>query len=268
MATHAQKWPAGTPCWVEIMVSDLARSQWFYRVVLGWEFEDSGDEYGHYNIALVGGRRVAGISPPMEGGDEWPTVWTTYLATDDLEATARAAVAAGAEPLMEPTDVGTFARMGMWVDPGGAAFGAWEARDHTGYEAHNEHGAVCWIDLSSARVEASKTFYGTVFGFTYDDMSMSGISYATFTPPGGEWPAGGVGDQPVGDPLGPRWCVTFEVDDVDAARQRVIDAGGQAPEDPWEFEFGRLATVRGPDGEEFSLMTSTSPPEVGSSHFA
>lgn len=266
VATHAEKWPAGTPCWVEIMVGDLARSREFYRAVLGWEFEDAGEDYGHYNNALVGGRRVAGMSPPMEGDEDWPTVWTTYLATDDVGATAEAAVAAGAEALMEPVQIGSFARMALWVEPGGAAFGGWEAREHTGFEAHGEHGAVGWVDLATAQLAASKTFYGNVFGFTFEDLSVAGASYATFTPPGAEWAAGGMGDQPADDALGPRWCVTFEVDDVDEARQRVLDAGGSAADEPLEFEFGRIATVKGPDGEEFSLMTSaptpTFPPEV------
>jgi len=254
MATHTERWPAGTPCWFEITVGDLARSQEFYAAVLGWEFEDSGPEYGHYVNALVGGRRVAGISPPMEGGEDWPKVWTTYLATDDLEATAEAAAAAGAQTVMEPMDVAAFGRIGLWVDSGGAAFGAWESRAHTGYDAHNEHGAVCWVDLVTSDLEAAKAFYATAFGLTYDDMSVAGIGYATFTPPGSQWPAGGMGDQQDGDTLGPRWCVTFEVDDVDTARQRVLDHGGSAPNPPWDFEFGRIATVHGPDGEEFSLM--------------
>lgn len=255
MATHTQKWPPGTPCWVEIMVGDLARSQAFYGSVLGWEFEDLGEEYGHYNNATVGGRRVAGMSPPVGGDDEWPVVWTTYLASDNVDETAAAAVEAGAEVLMDPVDIGPLARMALWLEPGGAAFGAWEGRRHTGYVAHNEHGAVSWVDLATGQFEVSKAFYGTVFGFTYEDTSVSGVRYSTFTPPGGEWPAGGLGDQPPGDELGPRWCVTFEVNDVVAARQRVLEAGGSAPDDPWDFEFGRLVTVKGPDGEEFSLMT-------------
>ena len=87
-----------------------------------------------------------------------------------------------------------------------------------------------------------------------------------FTPPGAERPAGGMGEAQPDDALGPRWCVTFEVDDVDAARQRVLDAGGEAPTDPWDFEYGRVATVTGLDGEEFSLMTSRAmdmPPPTG-----
>lgn len=256
MATHATRWPAGTPCWVEIMVSDLARSQEFYRSVLGWEFEDLGEDYGHYNNASIGHRRVAGMSPPIEGDDPWPTVWTTYLATDDVDATAEAAVAAGAEVLMEPLDIGDLARVALWVEPGGAAFGAWEARRHTGYVAHSEPGAVGWVDLATTDLGVSRAFYGNVFGVTYEDASVDGVGYTTFTPPGGEWAVGGMDEQSPDDVLGPRWVVTFEVDDVHAARQRVLDAGGSAPDAPWESGDGHLVTVRGPDGEEFSLLTS------------
>lgn len=235
-------------------MGDLARSQEFYAAVLGWEFEDSGPDYGHYNNALVGGRRVAGMSPPVEEAGDGSAVWTTYLATDSVEATAEAAASAGAQCVMEPMDIAAFGRIGLWVDSRGAPFGAWESRDHTGYEAHDEPGAVCWVDLVTSDLPTSKAFYRTVFGFTYDDLSVEGIGYATFTPPGSQWPAGGMGDQQDGDVLGPRWCVTFEVDDVDTARQRVLDHGGSAPHPPLDVEFGRIVTVQGPDGEEFSLM--------------
>lgn len=255
MATHTERWPAGTPCWVEITVGDLARSQEFYASVLGWEFEDSGPDYGHYNNALVGGRRVAGMSPPMEGGEDWPKTWTTYLATDDVEATAQRAAEAGAQAVLEPMDIAAFGRMGLWVDPTGAAFGAWESGGHTGYDAHNEHGAVCWVDLVTSDLRLAKSFYRNVFGLTYEDLAVTDIGYATFTPPGAQWPAGGMGDQQDGDTVGPRWCVTFQVDDVDAAVQRVLDAGGSVAGEPFELEFGRIATVAGPDGEELSLMT-------------
>lgn len=255
MATHEEKWPAGTPCWVDITVGDLARSQSFYTAVLGWEFEESNPEFGGYTNAHLGGRRVAGMSPPMAGMD-WPHVWSTYFATDDIDATAAAATGAGAQQVFDPMEIGDSGRMGTWVDPGGVAFGAWESREHTGYDAHNEHGAVGWIDLASAGLDASKTFYAQVLGLTYTDMSMPGMSYVMFTPPGAERPAGGMGEAQPGDDRGPRWCVTFEVDDVDAARQRTLDHGGGTTSEPYDFEYGRVAGVTGPDGEEFFLMTS------------
>lgn len=265
MATHRAKWLAGTPCWVEIMARDLQRSQDFYRAVLGWEFEDCGAELGHYNNAVLGGRRVAGISPPAEGSDEWPTAWTTYFATENVDAVSSAALRAGAQTLMEPMEIPSFGRVALWVDPVGAVFGGWQGRGHTGFEVHGEHGSVGWVDLATGDCAGAKAFYGKVFGFSFEDAGVPGVGYATFTPPSGEWPAGGMGDQQPDDRLGPRWCVSFEVDDVVVARQRVIAAGGQAPEDPYDFDAGRIATVKGPDGEEFSLMSTTSPPEVGSS---
>ena len=38
MSTHTDPWPAGTPCWVDLMASDLDRTQAFYRDVLGWTY--------------------------------------------------------------------------------------------------------------------------------------------------------------------------------------------------------------------------------------
>ncbi|PRY54034.1 hypothetical protein BCF74_12648 [Knoellia remsis] len=254
MATHAEKWPAGTPCWVELTVKDLDRSQQFYRAVLGWEFDDAGEAYGHYTNALLGGRRVAGISPPSDDMD-WPSMWTTYLATDDIDETEDAAIGAGAKPVIEPMEVGEFGRVALWVDPSGVAFGAWEADAHTGYEVHHEPGAVAWIDLVTADLEESKAFYGNVFRYTYEDTPMGDMAYAVFTPPGTGVPAGGMGPQSPGDRLPPRWTVTFEVDDVDAAMARVVEAGGRADDEPFEFEYGRLVSVKGPDGEDFSLIT-------------
>ncbi|KGN37111.1 VOC family protein [Knoellia subterranea] len=268
MATHPTKWPPGSPCWIEIMAGDLEWTQRFYSAVLGWEFEDLGEEFGHYTNAHLGGRRVAGISPPIPGDDEWPSVWTTYLASDNVDATAAAAVAGGAQVLMDPLEIGWLARAALWIDPVGAAFGAWEARKHTGYVAHGEHGTVGWVDLATPELEVSRDFYGSVFGLTYEDMSVDEATYLTFTPPGVEWAVGGMGAQVPGDALGPRWCVAFQVDDLETARQRVLDEGGEAPDEPWEAEQGEILTVLGPDGEEFSLMTSTFPPEVGSSHLA
>lgn len=85
---------------------------------------------------------------------------------------------------------------------------------------------------------------------------MPGMSYVMFRPPFAEQPAGGMGEMQPEDSLGPRWSVTFEVDDVDAARQLALDAGGGATSDPWDFEYGHVAGVTGLDGEEFFLMTS------------
>lgn len=253
MTDHTGPWPAGTPCWVDIMVADLSRSEEFYSRLLGWDFLASGEEFGGYTNALLGGRRVAGMSPTMPGMEDAPHVWSVYLATEDIDALDAAATAAGARPLVKPMTVGQFGRMGLWIDPTGAAFGAWQGDEHQGFEAGDEPGAPGWCDLMTSDVTAAKNFYGSLFSLEFIDAGMEGMEYAMFSVPGGERPAGGIGQQNEGQPSG--WSVCFEHADVDAAAQEVPDLDGRVLGEPFDFEFGRLVIVAGPDGEVFSLIT-------------
>ena len=50
--------------------------------------------------------------------------------------------------------------------------------------------------------------------------------------------------------------MTFETDGVDAAVARAQANGGAVLREPFDFQYGRLALVSGPDGEPFGLMTS------------
>ena len=146
MVVRKEKWDAGTPCWVDIMAGDLARSQAFYASVLGWDYTESQPEYGGYCNATVKGEVVAGLSPTMPGMEESPHVWTTYLATDDAEATKAAVLAAGGQVMVEPMVVGPFGTMAVYVDPTGAAFGTWQSGENTGFDLATEPGGVFWND--------------------------------------------------------------------------------------------------------------------------
>lgn len=256
MTTHPNPWPPGTPCWVDLMAGDLDRTEAFYARILGWSFTESQPEYGGYCNALVGDRPVAGLSPTMPGMEEAPHVWTVYLATDDIAATDAAATDAGAKVLAPPMEVAPFGWMGVWVDPSGAAFGAWQSAEHTGFNVTDEPGAPAWMDLMSRDYDAAREFYRTVFGFTYTDIGVQDMRYSMFDVPGGERPAGGIGDLS-GDP-GPMpsaWSTCFQVDDVDATAADIPAAGGAVVTEPYDFEFGRLAVASGPDGEVFALIT-------------
>ena len=87
MVTRDTRWPAGTPCWVDVSVDDVPKAIAFYQALFGWDIELGGPEVGGYSIAHQDGRIVAAISPKMAGPGA-PTVWTTFLATDDADATA------------------------------------------------------------------------------------------------------------------------------------------------------------------------------------
>ena len=254
MARRNESWPAGTPCWVDMMAADLPASQQFYASVLGWDYTASDPAYGGYCNALLDGALVAGLSPTMPGMQDAPHLWTVYLATDDIRATNEAALRAGASTIVAPMQVGTFGWMGMWIDPTGASFGAWQGLEHTGYQTSGEPGAVTWCDLMTTDPPASKAFYSSVFGFAYIPIGMQGADYDLFTVPGGEMPAGGLGtDSSV---TRSTWSVCFESADVDDSARVVRECGGTVLREPWDFEFGRLVACAGPDGEQFSMITS------------
>jgi predicted enzyme related to lactoylglutathione lyase len=260
MATRDTTWPPGTPCWIDIMAGDLERTKQFYAAVLGWDYTASDPAYGGYSNALVGGRLVAGMSPTMPGMEDAPHVWTVYLATDDIAATAETALAGGAGSIVAPMQIGPFGWMGIWTDPTGASFGCWQGLQHTGFQITNEPGAPTWCDLTSTDPTTSKAFYTSVFGFGYTPIGMDGADYDLFTVPGAEMPAGGLG----ADASASRsvWSVCFESADVDASARVVADSGGTVLREPWDFEFGRLVACAGPDGEEFSLITSRPEPNA------
>lgn len=259
MPAHPDKWLPGTPCWVDLMAGDLAVTQAFYGSILGWTYTESSPDFGGYCNALVNGHVVAGLSPTMPDAADAPHAWTVYLATDDLAATAAKASEAGARIVAPPMQVGDFGAMALFIDPSGASFGAWQADQHVGFAEVAEPGTVAWCDLMTHAGQVAKAFYADVFGVTYSASGMAdGDFYSMFTAPGGEYAAGGIGDMGDTNPDWPdAWGVCFQVADADAIVAEIPGLGGSIVMEPHDFEWGRLVSATGPDGERFSLITPT-----------
>ena len=65
MVTRDTRWPAGTPCWVDVTVDDIPKAIAFYQALFGWDIPLGGPEVGGYSIAHQEGRIVAAVSPKM-----------------------------------------------------------------------------------------------------------------------------------------------------------------------------------------------------------
>ena len=63
MVTRDTAWPAGTPCWVDLGVDDVARAGTFYSRLFGWDIQAGPPEAGGYTMCLKDGHPVAGIAP-------------------------------------------------------------------------------------------------------------------------------------------------------------------------------------------------------------
>jgi uncharacterized protein len=255
MVTRDTAWAPGTPCWVDLGVADIPKAQAFYSGLFGWDIQDTGPEGGGYCMAVVGGLPVAGLG--SQADPDSGTYWTTYLASADADATAAKIKAAGGQVVMEPFDVMDVGRMFIAADPGGAMFGVWEARTHTGMRLANEPGSLIWSENLSRNYEASKAFYGTVFGYQFGDIGAEGMQYATLDLDGR--PVGGIGaigaEQPAETPAA--WGTYFAVADTDAAVAKVTELGGRVVAPAWDSPYGRMAVVSDDQGAVFSLMSAS-----------
>ncbi len=254
MSVRTSPWPAGVPCWVDLMASDVAASSAFYRAVLGWSVAEPDDQAGGYVVAEVAGAAVAGIGPEQPGARR---AWTLYFASDDADATAAAAVELGGTVLLAPGDVGPHGRMSLLADPSGAVFGLWQAGTMIGASLVNEPGGLLWEDLRSTDPAKAQDFYASVFGYRIDPLEMAGEDYGTFRLPEEEQPLGGIGGLmglPEGTPS--HWLVYFAVSDVDAAVAAAERGGGRVVEPAFDSPFGRMAALADPDGAVFMAMAS------------
>jgi uncharacterized protein len=256
MVTRDTAWPAGTPCWIDIGVADMPKAKAFYSGLFGWEITDGPPEAGGYSICAIGGHQVAGIGPKM-GPADMPTFWTTYIATENATETAAKIKAAGGQVMMEPFDVMDVGRMFIATDPGGAFFGVWQAKAHTGVQLANEPGSLTWSENMSRNYEANKAFYAAVFGYQFGDISAEGFKYSTLDLDGR--PVGGIGeispDQPAEMPA--YWGTYFAVADTDAAVDRTVELGGSVIGPAWDSPYGRMAVVSDDQGAIFALMSSS-----------
>lgn len=146
MPQHDGPRAEGLPCWVDLSAPAVDAAAAFYRSVLGWEFAETGPEYGGYRMASRGGRFAAGVGP--QEGDA-PAVWVLYFAVESADRTAERARELGGTVLVEPFDVATQGRMAVVADPSGAAFGLWQAGEHHGFQVSGEPGGFGWAEVNT-----------------------------------------------------------------------------------------------------------------------
>lgn len=256
MATRDTPWPDGTPCWADLMTTDIEGARSFYGDLFGWEFDIGPAETGNYSTALIDGKRVAGIFT-MDA--DHPPVWSTYLATSDADATCDDAVRAGGTVISPPMDVMDLGRMTVLKDPTGGTFGTWQAGTHLGFQLSNETGAVIWDELLTRDYDAAREFYAAVFSYTYTEFGDAGFQYSTAEVDGNT--VGGIGALPEGAPadVPAHWRVYFAVDDADEAIARAVSIGAEVIRPAMDMPYGRHADLSDPQGAFFSVIKPGSP---------
>lgn len=254
-----RSYDAGTPCWTDLMSPDIDAAKGFYQAVFGWDPVDQFDPEGNriYVNLTQNGKEVAGLGAIPPGMEGMPSVWSTYIATDDCEAVTAKVVEAGGQVLMPSMQVMEAGSMAVFADPTGAAFSVWQAGEHAGAEIANEPDTFSWHELLTRDTETAKAFYTQVFGWEYEAQDMGEMGVYTVIAGGENGGLGAIMAMPdeVPDEAPNHWMPYLTVSDIDATITKLTGAGGQVVNGPFPIPgIGRSAVVHDPAFAVFSLM--------------
>jgi predicted enzyme related to lactoylglutathione lyase len=243
--------------WCDVMTTDMKAAEAFYQAVVGWGVQDGGSPDMAYTVLTVEGQGVAGIMPlPQEG--HMPPAWLTYVAVDDVDAAAAKLETLGGKVMKPPQTVPGVIRFAVVADPQGAGFLIARGLSDAPLPsfAPRAAGTVGWHELFTSDMDGAFAFYEAMFGWTKAeayDMGPMGL-YQLFKVPGDDNAAGGMMKRMAEMPVS-FWGVYFNVDGIDAAADRVREAGGKIMMAPHQVPTGDwIVQCMDPQGAYFSLL--------------
>lgn len=253
MPDAALPFPNGAPCWLDLLTASRPEAIGFYQALLGWSHDPQDPGAEQFTVLTVQGRAVAGIGAPVPGQPAPPTAWTTYFATEDLDASVQRVTAHGGTLLLAPGQVGEAGRLALAADPAGVRFGLWQPGSYAGFGLTGEPGAAVWFELLTSDGPGAAAFYPAVLGIPATPLPELPDRYWTLSaggpPVAGIWhDAGEMGAVP------PHWEVYFQVQDTDAAVAHAVAAGAQLAQEAQDSPFGRLARIVDPLGARFTVI--------------
>jgi uncharacterized protein len=246
----------GTPCWIDLGTPDQDAAGDFYGSLFGWNLQEdeNAEQTGGYRVAVLKDKAVGGVMRLMQEGQ--PPAWMTYICVDDADATVARAKEAGGEVIVEAMTVLDYGRMAILKDPAGAVVGLWQPGVNIGAGLVNEPGAFSWSEINVRDTEAAKSFYGDVFGWTFEDTEFEGAGTYTLVKNDGTSFGGLVdisGRAP--DEVPPHWLVYFGIEDADKAAAKTTEMGGSVAVGPEDIPtVGRFAVLRDPFGAAFAVI--------------
>lgn len=244
--------------WVDLSARDFEAQSAFYQGLFGWSCTDVPFAEGMvYRMFKADGHTVAGMSllPPdlMEQGV--PSIWNTYVATDDVDATVTKAVELGGTVAMPAMDVPESGRMAAIQDPTGAHLFFWKPLHYDETMEYLRPSMLSWNDLTTREPKKAADFYSALLGWDIEQLMEEPSPYWQVKVDGrGE---GGIMPMPETMPaeVPAFWLVYFGTDDVQASVAKAVELGASVQVEPTEVP-GMLvfAVLADPAGATFALL--------------
>ena len=154
--------------WRETASTNVGKSAAFYKALFGWTLKEVPMGDFSYSLAHVGEKQVGGMMPLPKMAEGVPSYWMSYVAVEDVDATAVKCTEAGGKILMPATDIPNLGRFAILQDPTGAAVTAWKSKTGDGEPQMVAPGVgeFCWEQLNTNAPAAATAFYAKVFGWT------------------------------------------------------------------------------------------------------
>ncbi|HEX3375073.1 MAG TPA: VOC family protein [Edaphobacter sp.] len=105
---------------------------------------------------------------------------------------------------------------------------------------------IAYIELPSLNVATDKQFYGSLFGWSFEDF---GPDYAAFHDAGVEGGFNGSNEGRTKAPL-----VVIDTDDIEGMAQRIAAVGGTITAPIFAYPGGRRFHFTDPSGNELAVM--------------
>jgi len=247
--------------WYELMTSDPAGAERFYRDVIGWSFKDSGLTDRRYSILSAGDTMIGGMMEIPEHARRMgarPT-WLGYVGVPDVDAFTKRVTTSGGFLFQAPQDIPGIGRFSVVGDPHHATVilfrGATD--DMPAPPPPGTPGHVGWHELHAGDREAAWAFYSKLFGWTDGGAIDIGpqARYQMFSTGSGE-NVGGILTREIEAPTA-FWLYYFNVDSVQGAIERATRGGGkllmgphQVPGDLW------IAILHDPQDVGFAVVSA------------
>jgi len=241
-----EKYEPGMFCWVELATNDAAASKTFYTSLFGWTANDMPVPDGVYSILQKDGHDLGALYQTKN----IPPNWASYINVENADDSAKKAQSLGANLVAPPFDVMDIGRMAVIADPQGASFCIWQAKKNIGATIRGETGTLCWNELMTPDVVASRDFYKGLFDWNYKPSPEYTEIYVGSTGVGGMLPM-----TPDMQGMPPSWSPYFMVDDCDAAANKAKSLGAQIYVNPTDVsDIGRFAVIGDPQGAMFDII--------------
>ena len=251
----------------EVPYDDADRVRRFYEVVFGWSFQPFPGVPGYFEVAT--GRDGPGIDGGFGKRDPRMPHVTNSIGVDSVDASVEKVLANGGKLIFPKMPVPNMGWLAYGEDTEGNPFGLFQGdpaagtsgdqagspdpgsrrQDRAGDEMATPR--VIHFDIPCDDLERAKGFYGTVFGWTFQQWGDVPYWLATT---GKDEPGidGGFGQRTV---PGDTTMNSIGVPDVDAYAQKVVANGGKAagPRTPLPG-IGWLVWCQDTEGNPFGLF--------------